>query len=52
VQLRQNVKSHDGVSFTAEDAAYSLNRMITRPNKLPNPRGGCIRSTVKLAQAV
>jgi ABC-type transport system substrate-binding protein len=50
-KLRNDVKSHDGVPFTAEDAAYSLNRMIVRPNNLAIPRGGCIRGTVKHAEA-
>jgi peptide/nickel transport system substrate-binding protein len=49
-QLHDNVKWWDGKDLTAEDVAFSLQRMI-EPGK-PRPRTGVLRSYIKSVQVV
>src|SRR5207244_13184157 len=48
--LHDNVKWWDGKDLTAEDVAFSLQRMI-EPGK-PRPRTGVLRPYIKAVQAV
>ena len=50
-KIREGLKTHKGKPFNAEDVAYSINRMINPPNKMPIPRAGCVRETVVKATA-
>ena len=43
IELRQNVKFHDGTPFTAADVAYSLKRARNVPNS-PGPLSSFVRS--------
>ena len=45
-KIRTGIKDHEGNAFTAHDAAYSIYRMIDRPNKLSSKRQGCLRAYV------
>ena len=51
-KVREGVTYSDGTPVTAEDMAYSLNRMIERPNDIAMPRSGCIRGFMENAQAI
>lgn len=50
--MRDGVVDQDGIPFTAEDAAYNINRWLTRPNRIPLPRTGAMRGAVEKAEAV
>ena len=43
IELRPNVKFHDGATFTAADVAYSLKRARNVPNS-PGPLSSFVRS--------
>ena len=51
-KVREGAAYSDGTAVTAEDMAYSLNRMIERPNDIAMPRSGCIRGFMENAQAI
>jgi peptide/nickel transport system substrate-binding protein len=45
-KIRTGIKDHEGNAFNAHDVAYSIYRMIERPNKLSSKRQGCLRAYV------
>ncbi|MBI4498636.1 MAG: ABC transporter substrate-binding protein, partial [Chloroflexi bacterium] len=47
----KELTTYKGKAFNAEDVAYNINRMITRPNKRPFGRSGCVRELAKGAEA-
>jgi peptide/nickel transport system substrate-binding protein len=49
-RLHEDAKWSDGKDLTAEDVAFSINRMV-EPGK-PRPRVGVLRSIVKRAEAI
>ena len=51
-KVREGATYSDGTPVTAEDMAYSLNRMIERPNDIAMPRSGCIRGFMENAHAI
>ncbi|MYC08168.1 MAG: ABC transporter substrate-binding protein [Chloroflexi bacterium] len=51
-KVRDGVTYSDGTAVSSEDMAYSLNRMVERPNDIAMPRSGCIRGFMDGAQAV
>ena len=44
LKMRQGVVDHEGNPFTVEDAYYTFQRIIERPNGLPANRWGCVRA--------
>ena len=45
-KIRSGIKDHEGNAFTAKDAAYTLYRMVERPNGISSKRQGCMRAYV------
>ena len=44
LKMREGVVDHDGNPFTVEDAFYTIQRIIERPNGLSANRWGCVRA--------
>ena len=47
----RELTTYKGKPFNAEDVEYNINRMMSRPNKLPFARSGCIRDMVQSVKA-
>ena len=49
--LAENVKWHDGVPFSSEDAKFSIERIMNPPEGVISPRQGIVRSLVESVEA-